>query len=173
MTVSLYTATVPQFRQLLTQVGRLIDKAEAFCGERGIAPDEIVEARLHEDMLPFAYQVKSTAVHSIGAIRGVEAGLFTPDRTTPPADFAGLRRLIEETIVTLAALDPAAVDALAERDMRFEAGPRRLDFTGAGFLLSFSMPNFYFHATTAYGILRSRGVALGKMDYIGRPAVKG
>jgi len=84
MALSLYAATIPTYLQILGSVNGLIDKAEAFCAETGIAPGEIIGARLFEDMHPFAYQVKSTAVHSIGAIEGLRGGSFSPDRTPRP-----------------------------------------------------------------------------------------
>ena len=85
MTFSLYAATVPTYLQILHGVSSLLDKAEAFCAEKAIAPSDIIQARLADDMLPFAYQVKSTAVHSLGAIEAVRRGVFSPDMTPPPA----------------------------------------------------------------------------------------
>ncbi len=172
MPFSLYAATIPSYQQILGAVGGLLDKAEAFCAEQGLAPDAIIQARLAEDMLPFAYQVKSTAVHSLGAIEGVRRGVFSPDTTPPPATFAALKTRIAETIDAIAAIDPAEVDAFVGRDMRFAFGDRHLDFTAEDFLLSFSQPNFYFHATTAYDILRWKGLAIGKLDFMGRPRTK-
>jgi hypothetical protein len=172
MPFSLYAATIPSYRQILSAVGGLLDKAESFCAEKAIAPDDIVQARLADDMLPFAYQVKSTAVHSLGAIEGVRKGVFSPDTTPPPDTFAALKTRIVETLATLEAIEPAEVDTYVGRDMRFVFGDRRLDFTAEDFLLSFSQPNFYFHAATTYDILRWKGVDLGKRDFIGRPRVK-
>lgn len=168
MGFSLHAAIIPSELQLLDALTRLIGKAEAYCTERGIAPAELIEARLAEDMYPFAYQVKSAAVHSIGAIEGVRRGSFSPDRTTPPDSFAGLAERAGETRAALAALDPGEVDGFVGRDMRFEMGEYRMHFTAEDFLLSFSQPNFYFHVTTAYAILRAQGVAIGKIDYLGR-----
>src|SRR3981081_3443617 len=81
MAFPLYAATIPSYQQILGAVSGLLDAAEAFCAEKGIAPADIIKARLAEDMLPFAYQVKSTAVHSLGAIEGVRRGVFSPDMT--------------------------------------------------------------------------------------------
>jgi hypothetical protein len=172
MPFSLYAATIPSYRQILSAVGGLLDKAESFCAEKAIAPGDIVQARLADDMLPFAYQVKSTAVHSLGAIEGVRKGVFSPDTTPPPDTFAALKTRIVETLATLEAIEPAEVDTYVGRDMRFVFGDRRLDFTAEDFLLSFSQPNFYFHGATTYDILRWKGVDLGKRDFIGRPRVK-
>jgi len=168
MAFSLYEATIPSYRQILGAVGRLIDKAEAYCEEQKLAADEIIQARLAVDMLPFAYQVKSTAVHSLGAIEGVRKGVFAPDMTPPPQTFAALKTRIADTLAALEAIDAAEIDAFVGRDMRFAFGERQMNFTAENFLLSFSQPNFYFHATTAYDILRWKGLPLSKRDFTGR-----
>jgi uncharacterized protein len=172
MAFSLYAATVPSYRQILEAVSGLLVKAESFCTEKKIAPQELIQARLAGDMLPFAYQVKSTAVHSLGAIEGIRKGVFSPDMTPPPETFAGLKTRIAETIAALQAIDVAEVDGFLGRDMHFSFGDRHMDFTAENFLLSFSQPNFYFHATTAYDILRWKGLPIGKRDFMGKPRVK-
>jgi uncharacterized protein len=168
MTFSLYAATVPSYRQILEVVSGLLGKAEAFCTENAIAPNDIIQARLADDMLPFTYQVKSAAVHSLGAIEGVRKGIFSPDTTPAPENFAALKARIAETLVALEAIEPAEVDAFIGRDMRFAFGDRHIDFSAEEFLLSFSQPNFYFHAATAYDILRWKGVPIGKRDFLGK-----
>ncbi|MFA5962773.1 MAG: DUF1993 domain-containing protein [Sphingomonas sp.] len=173
MAFSLYAAIIPSNLQILEAVAGLLDKAEAFCSETGAPPEELIQARLAEDMLPFAYQVKSTAVHSLGAIEGVRAGVFSPDRSAFPLDFPGLRAAITGARDALATIEPAEVDGFVGRDMRFSFGERHMDFCAEEFLLSFSQPNFYFHATTAYDILRWKGVSLAKRDFMGRPRFKG
>jgi uncharacterized protein len=165
---SLYSAVVPSYVQILDALSGLLDKAESFCTEKGMAPGQIIEARLAEDMLPFSYQVKSTAVHSLGAVEGVRRGVFSPDMTKPPESFAALKTRIAEAHAGLAAIAPGEVDGFVGRDMRFSFGERHIDFRAEEFLLSFSQPNFYFHATTAYDILRWRGVPIGKRDFLGR-----
>jgi len=168
MSLSLHSVTVPSFQQMLGSLRRMLDKGEAFSDAAGLPHDGLIQARLIEDMLPFAYQVKSTAVHSLGAIECIRQGTFSPDRTTPPDSFAGLRERIDDTLAGLAAIDPAELDSFVGRPMRFELGDYKVDYVAEDFLLSFSIPNFYFHVTTAYDILRSRGVVLGKADYLGR-----
>lgn len=172
MTFSLYAGTVPSCRQILGAVAGLLDKAEAFCLAEDVAPDDIIQARLAEDMQPFAYQVKSVAVHSLGAIEGMRRGIFAPDMTQPPADFAGLKARISGAVAAIAAIDPAEIDGFIGHEVRFVMGDRHLDFDAEEFLLSFSQPNFYFHAATAYDILRWKGVAIGKLDFIGRARFK-
>ena len=172
MTFSLYAAIVPSYRQALEAVSGLLSTAETFCTEKGIAPHDIIQARLAEDMLPFAYQVKSTVVHSLGAIEGVRKGVFSPDMTPPPDNFAALKTRITEALAAIGEIKAVEVDAFVGRDMRFAFGERHMDFTAENFLLSFSLPNFYFHATTAYDILRWKGMPIGKRDFIGRPRIK-
>lgn len=172
MSITLYAATVPTFCQILGSVSALLDKADAFCKEKGIAEADIVGACLAPDMFPFAYQVKSTAAHSIGAIQGVRKGVFSPDMTPPPTSFTGLKARVEEALAQLQALKPAEINDFVGRDMRFEFRDAKIPFTAENFLLSFSMPNFFFHATTAYDLLRWKGVTIGKRDFLGRLQIK-
>lgn len=173
MSLSLYAATIPSYRQILGSVSGLLRTAEAFCTEKGISPPEIIQARLVGDMLPFAYQVKSTAVHSLGAIEGVRKGVFSPDMTPPPDTFAALQDRIANTVAALEAISPAEIDGFMGLPMCFAFGERKIDFTAEEFLLSFSQPNFYFHATTVYDILRWKGLPIGKRDFLGRLRLKG
>jgi hypothetical protein len=168
MSISLHAATIPSYLQVLGAVRALVGKAEAFCLEAGLPAEELIQARLAPDMLPFAYQIKSAAVHSIGAIDGARKGLFKPDRSTPPETFAALDARIAETMTALEAVTPAELDRLVGSHVVFEMGANSMPFTVENFLLSFSQPNFYFHATTAYDILRWKGVQIGKRDFIGR-----
>jgi uncharacterized protein len=172
MAFSLYAATVPNFRQILTAVAGLLVKAESFCGEKNLAPMDLIQARLAADMLPFAYQIKSSAVHSVGAIEGVRKGVFSPDMTPPPETFSALKARITDTLAALEKIEVAEVDGFLGRDMRFSFRDRHMDFTAENFLLSFSQPNFYFHATTAYDILRWKGLPIGKRDFVGQPRLK-
>jgi uncharacterized protein len=172
MGFSLYAATIPTYQQILGAVSGPLGAAEAFCAERGIAPEAIIQARLADDMQPFAYQVKSTAVHSLGAIEGVRRGYFSPDTTTPPETFGALKERIADTLTGLEAIQPVEVDSFVGREMRFVAGDRQIAFTAENFLLSFSQPNFYFHATTTYDILRWKGAPIGKRNFTGRLRTK-
>jgi hypothetical protein len=172
MSFSLYHATVPAYLQTLGAVAGLIQKAEAHCAAKGIAPTELIQARLAPDMFPFAYQVKSVKVHTLGAIQGVRKGVFSPDMTPPPDSFAAMRTLIGDAARELESVSPDEVNGFVGRDMRFEFGELRMDFTAENFLLSFSQPNYYFHAATAYDILRWKGLEIGKRDFMGRPRLK-
>jgi hypothetical protein len=172
MPITLYDAVVPSSLQVLRALDGVLEKAATFCAQQGRAEADLIDARLSPDMFPLGYQVKSCTVHSFGGIEGTEGGSFSPDRSDWPAHFAGLRALVEKTIADLDSLDPSKIDALADAETRFVAGEMNLPFRGADFLLSFSQPNFYFHASIAYAILRTEGVPLGKRDFLGRPRVK-
>ena len=172
MSISLYAVTIRSYQQTLGAIGGLLGAAEALCTSKGIAPEEIVQARLTPDMLPFCYQVKSSAVHSLGAIEGVRRGVFSPDMTPPPDSFPALKARITETLAALDKVPPAEVESFVGRDMFFVFGERRLPFTAEDFLMSFSLPNFYFHATTAYDILRWKGAPIGKRDFLGQLRLK-
>lgn len=168
MPLSLHAAFIPGALQMLGATRGLVDKAEAWCAEGGHEHDAVIGARIHDEMLPFSYQVKSVAVHTAGAIEGVRAGVFTPDMAPPPTDFASLRQRIDEAAALLSAVTVEEIESFIGAPMRFEMRSYRLDFTGDGFLLGFSQPNFYFHAATAYDILRMKGLAIGKRDFLGR-----
>lgn len=173
MPVSLHTATVGTFLQILPAIGGLVDKAEEHCKANGLPAETLADARLAPDMWSFAKQVTLCAHHSAGAIAGVHAGVFSPDMAPAPLDFPPLRQIIADAIAELRRADPTALDGINGRDMRFEFGDRRMDFTVEDFLLTFTLPNFYFHATTAYGVLRAQGLTIGKMDFIGAIRLKG
>ena len=173
MPISLYDAVVPSQRQIIAAVSALVAKAAAHCTERGEPDSTLVEARLIGDMGPFGYQVKAVAEHSRGAIEGVRAGVYTPSLEPWPTSFAALTDRLADADAFLAGLDPAELEGFIGRDMRFEFRDRGMDFTAEYFLLSFAQPNFYFHATTAYDILRAAGLAIGKRDFLGMPRIKG
>jgi hypothetical protein len=172
MGTSLYDATIPSYLQILGAVAALVDKAEAYCGEQGLAHEEIVMARLHADMLPFSYQVKCCADHSIGAVEGVRAGNYSPSMAPPPNDFATLRTRIADAQSALKAISPDEINGMAGRDMQFSMNAMKIPFTVENFFYSFAMPNFYFHATTAYDILRHKGLKIGKADFLGALRIK-
>ena len=173
MPFSLYHATVGAYLQILPSIAGLVTKAEAHCAAHGLAAETLTGASLAPDMWPFAKQVFECGHHSTRAIEGVRAGVFGPEFDPAPLDFASLHQQIADSRSMLESVDPAEIDGMIGRDMRFEFGERRMDFTVEDFLLTFSMPNFYFHASAAFGVLRAQGLKVGKMDYLGRPRLKG
>ena len=172
MATSLYDLSVACYLQTLTGVEGFLAKGLAHCQEHGIDPAEIVETRLHPDMFPFSFQVWSVAHQSLGAIRGIEAGVFTPPPPIPALDYAGWQTVVTDAREALAAMTPDAINALEGRDLVFKFGDFKVPFVAEGFVLSFSLPNLHFHATTAYDILRMKGVPLGKRDFTGPMRIK-
>ncbi|GGD56183.1 DUF1993 family protein [Erythrobacter arachoides] len=170
MSFSLYEAVVPSYIQILNAGQTWIERAKA-CG---IAEDDLAAAKLAEDMLPFAYQVKSMVVHSVGAIEGVRKGSFSPDMGEPATTLEQMRLNLGAAENTLRALSKGEVDSFVGGETHFVFAPRNVDmpFTSENFLLSFAQPNFYFHATTAYAILRNLGIEVGKRDFLGQPRLK-
>jgi len=172
MAFSLYDATVANYLQILGAVGGFLDKSLTYFREKGIDPAEIVEARLTPDMLPLRFQIVSVAHHSRSAMEAAKNGVFSPPSGKMDLDYAGLQALVTEARNELSGLTPEDVNALVGRDVTFKVGDRVLPFTAEGFLMSFSLPNFFFHATTAYDILRHKGAPLGKRDFIGKMKLK-
>jgi uncharacterized protein len=170
MAISLYDLSVTNYLQVLGSVSNVLEKGAQFAGETGLDLDDIVQTRLRDDMLPFQFQVISVMHHSRGAIEGIQAGEFSP----PPAlglDYAGLQGLVADASSMLEALPEDEVNALEGKSMFFKVNDFEIPFTAENFILSFSLPNFYFHATTTYSILRMAGVPLGKMDFLGNMRV--
>ncbi len=172
MAISLYDVSVASFQQTVAAVAGVLDRGLAHFVENNIDPEEIVGFSLYPNMLPFRFQILSVAHHSLGAIEGVQKGVFGPPTAIDPLDYAGLQKLVADTGVALAALSPEAINALEGQDMMFQMRDFKIPFTAEGFLMSFSLPNLHFHATTAYDILRTKGVPLGKRDYLGQMRMK-
>jgi hypothetical protein len=172
MTFSLYDATVANYLQILGSTEALMAKSLVYFKDKGIDPATIVETRLCDDMLPLRFQVVSLAHHSRGAMAAVREGVFVPPTARPDLDYEGLQALVTEARTELAALTPDAVNGMLGRDVVFKFGDRALPFTAEGFLMSFSLPNFFFHATTAYDILRHKGAPIGKRDFMGKLKLK-
>jgi hypothetical protein len=173
MAISLYDVTVASYLQTLGAVAGVMEKGLAHAKENGADLAEIVETRLCGDMLPFRFQIVSVTHHSRGAIEGAKAGVFSPPPDLGPLDYAALQQLVADARADLAKLSRDEVDALQGKDMVFRLrGDIQMPFTAENFLLSFSMPNFYFHATTAYDILRWKGAPLGKRDFMGQMRMK-
>ena len=173
MAIPLYDLTVGSYLQTLGGVTGYLQRGLDHFRDNNIDPEEIVETRLWSDMLPFRFQIVSVVHHSIGAIEGVKKGAFGPPSDNRQHDYAGLQGIVAEAREALGKLTPAEVNALEGHDVVFQIGDRfKVPFTAENFLMSFSMPNFYFHATTAYDILRSKGVPLGKRDFMGEMRMK-
>jgi uncharacterized protein len=169
---TLYDATGPLFSQTLGAMEGILKRGRKHCEDAGIDLTEMLNSRIYEDMLPLRYQVQAAIGHSVGAIEGVKGGVFKPPYGTPTDDFDALQARLHEAAGQMKAYTREEIDALEHKDVVFNLGEQQMPFTGEGFLLTFSLPNFHFHATTAYDIFRAKGVPLGKRDYIGRPRIK-
>jgi hypothetical protein len=163
---SMYEISVPVYQQFLRALAGVLDKGEKHCEEKGVDPASLLQARLFDDMQPFTFQVMQSISHSAGAL----ATLRGQQRARPSGleTFAGAKQAIEAALADLEAIQPADLDALEAKTVELKFPGRELKFTGLGYLLSYAMPQFFFHATTAYDILRHKGVAIGKRDFLGR-----
>ena len=167
MTLSTYQATVPTFLQVLSPIAALVDKARAHCAASGLSEEALCGTRLAPDMWPLAKQVTATCRHSAGAIAAITSGETGPDLSPAPTDFAALAAQVAAAIAALQAADADQLNAAASGDVVFKMGERQMVFTGPDYLMTFALPNFYFHAAMVYAILRSQGLEIGKRDFLG------
>lgn len=166
MTFSVYDVTVPLFLRGFANLAAQLDKAADFAREKGIYPGELVAARLIDDMLPLAGQVQrasDTAKACAARLTGVTAPAF-PDEE---ASLAELQARIEKTVVFLKSVPPEAFEGAEARGVTLRSRSGETHFTGRDYLFQHALPNFYFHLTTAYDILRMKGVPVGKKDFLG------
>jgi hypothetical protein len=169
MGFSLYEASVPVYVRQLNALSAILDKAAAYADQRKIDPAALLQARLYPDMLPFAVQIQAVCNHARrGAARlsGMEPAKVDDNQAT----FADLQALIGSTVESLKQVDPKEMEGMADREVTFPVGESKMTMTAANYLLQFSMPNFYFHVTTAYCILRHNGLEIGKGDFMGQTA---
>lgn len=167
MALSLYEISVPALIRGLENLSRQIDKAAAYAGEQGIDGADFVQTRLAPDMLNLAGQVQrasDTAKFGGARLSQGQAPSFADEEAT----LDDLKTRIAMTVDYLRSVPADAIAGGEKREIRFKAGPRELHFVAEDYVRDFLLPNFYFHLTTAYGLLRHRGVPLGKMDYLGR-----
>ena len=168
MSVSLYDLSVASHLQILGGVANVLAKGEEYAATGNMHLKEIVSYQLREDMAPFSFQVISVWHHSLNAIKGLKAGEFSPPPKISGLGYEGLQSLANEAIEGLQDETPEEINALTGKPMLFKMDKTEIPFTTDTFMLSFSLPNFYFHATTTYAVLREHGVPLGKMDYLGQ-----
>ena len=170
MALSMHAASVPVFRQLLASLADLLGKAEAHATEKKIDPAVLLQTRLFPDMFPLVRQVQfatDTAKFAVARLAGVESPRFDDVETT----FEELYARLDAVSAYLRTFDEAALEGSQDRSITLTTRTRgELKFDGRGYLLGFVLPNLFFHATTAYAILRHNGVPLGKLDYLGPQA---
>lgn len=168
MSISMYKASVPIFVQFLTSLSAVLDKAAAHAEAKKIDPAVLLNTRLTPDMFPLLRQVRAATDHAISA-SGRLAGAELPTFPNTEATIPELKARIATALDFIKGLSPAQIDGTEDKDIsiQFPSGSR--SFKGQGLLLNFCLPNFYFHATTAYDILRQCGVEVGKRDFMGSP----
>ncbi len=173
MSLSLHAALIPNWLQTLGAVDQLIGKAELFAAEQGRDEETFLQSRLADDMLPLAYQIASCRSHTALALKAASSGIFSPEMMPPPMRFDDLRAMIAEARAACEKIGENQLEQVAGNDLVFSMGDKfRMNFTVRDFLLSFSQPNLYFHATTTYAIMRMQGVTLGKRDFLGAVRIK-
>lgn len=166
MTISMYQASVPVFLNMLSGLSLVLSKGEAYAIEKGMDPQALIDARLAPDMFPLARQVQIATDHAKGASSRL-AGREVPKFEDTEKTFAELQARIAKTTGLLTTFRPEEIDGSEERTIVIPMRTGDRSFTGMAYLLNFALPNFYFHVTTAYDILRNNGVPLGKTDFFG------
>lgn len=166
MPISMYQASVPRFVHMLGNLSAMLEKAEAHVDARKVDPTALINFRLFPDMFPFSRQIQVTCDVSKGAIARL-AGVEVPKHEDVEQTFAELRARIAKTVGFIQTIRPEQVDGSEDKDIVVKLGKQEYRFKGMQYLLNYAYPNFYFHVTTAYNILRHNGVELGKKDFVG------
>lgn len=186
MAASLYDIGVPTFLQTMRAVAGYLDRAARHCAATGMNVEDFVTARLYPDMAPFHFQIEALTHHAVWGVKAVQTGAFEPPPLIGAMPFANLQAMVGEAVTALEAFTPEEINASSGKSMdiviyqpvdeanptKSRWGPRLLTFTPETLLLSYTLPNFHFHAVTAYAILRTRGVPIGKRDYQGELRAK-
>ena len=166
MPIAMSSASVPVFVRMLESLGAWLDKAEAHAQARKFDADVLLGARLAPDMLPFVTQVQiacDSAKFAVARLAGVEAPKFADDERT----LAELKERVRRTVAYVQSVPAAQIDGSEERDITVPRRAGAMVLKGEAYLKHNALPNFFFHATTAYALLRHNGVDLGKGDYLG------
>jgi hypothetical protein len=166
MTFSMYSASAPVFKQILNSLSAIIEKAEAHAIEKKIEPAALLQARLFPDMFPFVRQVQVAADFAKGAAARL-GGVDVPKFDDNEQSFADLKARIAKTVAFIDSVPQDGIEASAERDITTGTGDKAKQWKGQTYLMHYALPHFFFHATTAYNVLRHNGVEIGKKDFIG------
>jgi hypothetical protein len=166
MPISMSQASAPRFVQMLRNLSAILAKAQTHCEARKIDPLVLTASRLYPDMFPLSRQVQIACDSAKGAVARL-AGLEIPKHEDNEKTFDELQARIARTLEFIGSVKPAQIDGSEEREIVLKLRGRDVSFKGAQYLLGFALPNFYFHVTTAYDILRHNGVELGKSDFLG------
>ena len=166
MAISMYQASVPQLKKMLVNLTTILTKAEEHVATKGIDGKVLVEARLFPDMFPLAKQVQiacDQVKFGLARLAGVEAPKFDDTEST----LAQLKERIAKTVAFMDSIKPEQIDGTEAKEIKFSIKEWSFEFVGEQYVLTWIIPNFYFHITTTYNILRHNGVELGKADYLG------
>jgi len=166
MKISMYQVSVPVFTRMLNNLAAVLDKGAAYAEARKIDPLVLINARLYPDMLPLVKQVQIASDGAKGAVARL-AGQEPPKYEDAETTFADLKARIQKTIAFLNTFKPEQIDGSEEKTITLQIRGNAVPFQGLAYLLNHATPNFYFHVTTAYDILRHNGVEIGKADYLG------
>ena len=168
MTLSMHEASAPRFVKTLNALSAILDKAQAHAEAKKIDPLTLTSFRLFPDMLPMTAQVQIACDAAKGAMARL-AGMEIPKHEDTEKTLAELKARIAKTVAFIESIKPAQVDGSENKDVTLKIGGKDTVFKGMPYLFGFAFPNFYFHVTTAYNILRHNGVEIGKRDFLGAP----
>ncbi|MCX7086934.1 MAG: DUF1993 family protein [Methylococcales bacterium] len=166
MSLSMYQASIPGFIRMLENTSAILDKAVAYAAAKKIDPSVLVNARLAPDMFPLSRQIQIATDMAKGCAARL-AGIDVPSYDDNETSFEELQARIAKTIAFLQSVSAEHIDGSEEKAITLKTPSRELNFLGQPYLLDFVLPNFHFHLTTTYAILRHNGVDIGKMDYVG------
>ena len=166
MSLSMYQASVPGFARMLTNLSAILTKAEANAAARKIEPRVLLGMRLFPDMFSLVQQVQLSTDFAKGAAARL-AGIEVPKYPDEESSFEELQQRIRKTLEFIKRVKPAEIDGSEQREIKLTLAGQSVTFSGQDYLLFFALPNFYFHVTTVYAILRHGGLEIGKRDFVG------
>lgn len=168
MTISLYDLSVGSFQQTISGMLTVLEKGAQHAQANDVDANDYVGMTVHEDMLPFLFQVNCVEMHSLGCLQALRDGEMTPLKSTTQRDYQELQAMLVDVQSQLATFDKDDINSLAGGSVIFKFAGNEIPFTTENYVQSFALPNLQFHAATAYDILRAQGVPLGKADFLGR-----
>jgi hypothetical protein len=168
MNISMYQASVPRFVNILGNLSNILDKAQAHVDAKKLDTATLTTYRLFPDMLPMTTQVQiacDAAKGVVARLAGVEIPVYEDNEKT----LADLKARVTKTIAFIESVTPGQIDGTEDKEIVIKRGDKETRYNGMQFLLGHALPNFYFHVTTTYNILRHNGIEIGKRDYLGKP----
>ena len=166
MTISMFTASVPVYTQFLTSLSNVLKKGAAHAEAKKIDPSVLINARIAPDMLPLSSQVQIATDHAKGSLARL-AGIDLPKFEDTEKTFEELEARIQKTLGFVKTFKPEQIDGTEGKEIVLTFGTQKFPFNGQTYLIQFALPNFYFHTSVAYAILRHNGVEIGKRDFMG------